>query len=105
MSKLENIRPNISIDPDKYFETTAKLCLDHMNDMDIASSMSVLSLLQYADYGFSMHGTNISRHDYNDIITYLNTYIDNINQSEHVRFENIKFNDDFIEYAAIKANT
>jgi hypothetical protein len=102
---LNKIRPDFTTDADKYFETTAKLCIDHIKDMDMISSMSMLSLLQYADYGFSMHGVNINRHDYKDIITFLITYIDNVNQSDRVRFEGIKFNDDFIEYASIKANT
>jgi glycosyltransferase involved in cell wall biosynthesis len=102
---LDKIRQVPTIIPQNHFETTAKLCSQHMKDINMISSMSMLSLLQYSDYGFSMHGTNISRHDYNDIISYINTYIDNINQSENVRSENMKFNDDFIEYASIKANT
>ena len=102
---LENIKKSLMVEPQSYFEATAKLCSEHMKDINMMSSMSILSLLQYADYGFSMHGTNISRHDYNDILSYINTYIDNINQSENVRSQNMKFNDDFIEYASIKANT
>ena len=102
---LENIKKSLTVEPQAYFEATAKLCSEHMKDISMMSSMSILSLLQYADYGFSMHGTNISRHDYNDILSYINTYIDNINQSENVRSQNMKFNDDFIEYASIKANT
>jgi glycosyltransferase involved in cell wall biosynthesis len=102
---LEKIKQALAIEPQSHFQTTAKLCSEHMKSIDMVSSMSILSLLQYVDYGFSMHGTNINRHDYNDILSYINTYIDNINQSENVRSENIKFNDDFIEYASIKANT
>jgi hypothetical protein len=103
--RLEKIRQMPTVGQQNHFETTARLCQYHMKDIDMVSSMSVLSLLQYADYGFSMHGTNIGRHDYNDIISYINTYVDNINQSEHVRSEKMKFNDDFIEYSLIKANT
>jgi hypothetical protein len=102
---LEKIKQAFMVEPHSYFETTAKLCSEHMENINMISSMSILSLLQYADYGFSMHGTNINRHDYNDILSYINTYIDNINQSENVRSEKMKFSDDFIEYASIKANT
>lgn len=103
--QLERIGSRIDTEPKKYFETTAKLCLEYMDSIDSISSMNLLSLLQYTDYGFSMHGTNITKHDYKDIISYINTYIDNINQAEVARSKNIKFNDDFIEYAYIKANT
>ena len=104
-TRLDKIEQLPMIEPQSHFETTAKLCSEHMNNINMVSSMSMLSLLQYSDYGFSMHGTNINRHDYNDIITYINTYIDNINKSESVRSEKMRFNDDFIEYASIKANT
>jgi glycosyltransferase involved in cell wall biosynthesis len=104
-ARLDKIRQSPTVGPQNHFETTAKLCSQHIKDIDMISSMNMLSLLQYADYGFSMHGSNINRHDYNDILSYINTYIDNINQSENVRSENMKFNDDFIEYSSIKANT
>jgi glycosyltransferase involved in cell wall biosynthesis len=103
--KLDKIERGLVVEPQSHFESTARLCSEHINNINMVSSMNILSLLQYSDYGFSMQGTNINRHDYNDIIAYINTYIDNINQSESVRSEKIKFNDDFIEYASIKANT
>jgi glycosyltransferase involved in cell wall biosynthesis len=102
---MRSVEQEMPKDPGQYFDNTAKLCFNHLNDTDTISSMSMLTLLQYADYGFSMQGSNINKHDYNDIIKYANTHIDNINHSEKVRSENVKFNDDFIQYASIKANT
>jgi len=102
---MNKIEKEIDTNSSQHFDNTAKLCFSHLKDIDKISSMSILTLLQYVDYGFSMHGSNITKHEYDDIVTYINTYIDNINHSDKVRSENIKFNDDFIQYASIKANT
>lgn len=83
----------------------ASACQNNLKEPDRANSMAMLELLQQIDYGFSMHGTNISRHTYQDVIDFVNTYIDNTNQSEQVRSNQTKFNDDFIEYSHIKAHT
>ena len=69
------------------------------------SSMSFLTMLKEADYGFSLHGTNIQKYPYTNILDYVKTVIDNNNQAEHVRSNKMKFSDDFIEYAHIKEQT
>lgn len=68
-------------------------------------SMRLLSMVQWADYGFVLNGANVQGYEHKNIIDMLNTEIDNINRSEHARYNNTKFNDDFIQYAHIKSNT
>jgi glycosyltransferase involved in cell wall biosynthesis len=96
---------NAKISSDQHFNAIMDICKNHLGQPDMAVSMQMLTMLQNADYGFSVHGTNIHKHDYKDIIDFANTMVDNVNQSENARSTNIKFNDDFIEYAAIKSNT
>lgn len=83
----------------------SEACQTNLMSPDMATSMTMLGLLQQIDYGFSMHGINIHKHTYQDVVDFVNTSVDNHNQSEQVRSNNTKFNDDFIEYAHIKANT
>lgn len=101
--------PNINITQDPPQSATAdtldQICQNNLNNSIPFSSMHMLNLLQYADYGFNMHGINILKKDFEDIKDFCSTIIDNNNQSERVRSQQIKFNDDFIEYAHIKANT
>ena len=100
LSKIDtsSIPPNLSnIDIiqfifDKY--------LKHAYSLD----KNVLDMLKQADYGFTINGMNISGYHTQDIIEYFNTLIDNNNQAEYARINNLKFNDDYIEYANIKDN-
>lgn len=103
-SLLQKIR-SVKIAPNQHFSHTAQLCDKHLQNPDLIASMPMLSMLQNADYGFSLHGPNIHKHSYDDIIEFANTMVDNINQSEEVRYKNTSFQDDFIQYASIKANT
>lgn len=108
-----NIQPNYWMpitnhqhpEPVNHAASIAKLCQDNLCSPNLNTSMTMLGLLQQIDYGFSMHGINIHKHTYQDVIDFVNTSVDNHNQSEQVRSNNTKFNDDFIEYAHIKANT
>ena len=102
---LEPIQDLKELDQKKYFYITKMLCENYLKDKTIVSSSAFLNLLQGADYTFGMHGMNVQKYSYEDIIKYINTMIDNNNQSEHARVNNIKFNDDFIEYSKIKQLT
>ena len=82
-----------------------KICHDHLQQDDMMNSMSILGLLQQADYGFSMHGMHISKHNHSDIKDFANIMINNHNQSEQARYKKVKFDDDFIQYAHIKEQT
>lgn len=99
ITNIDNPKPYHNID------ILANICEKHLNDSDFLSSMTMLNLLQQIDYGFSMHGISIHKHSYKDIIEFTNTMANNVNQSESVRSQNVKFSDDFIQYAAIKAGT
>lgn len=81
------------------------ICSHNLHSTMPFSSMHMLGLLQNADYGFAMHGINILQKDFSDIADFCNTIVNNNNQSERARTQKIKFNDDFIEYAHIKAST
>jgi len=69
------------------------------------SSMQMLYMLQNCDYGFSGAGAGLQNYNYNNVLEHFKIEIDNINQSENVRYNKTKFNDDFIQYAHIKSNT
>jgi hypothetical protein len=40
--------------------------------------------------------------DFNNTLDYINTMIDNNNQAENVKNNNVKFDEDFITYAHLK---
>lgn len=90
---------------DKIFAALEEFCYKAFGDRNKLCSMQFLSSLQNADYGFVSSGANVQPYNYSHIIDNIKTEIGNINQSEHVRSNNIKFNDDFIQYAHIKSNT
>ena len=102
---LESIKDLKDLNNSKYFYITKMLCEHYLKDNNIISSSTFLNLLQNVDYSFGMHGTHIQKYEYEDIIKYINTIIDNHNQSEHARTSKIEFNDDFIQYAKIKSLT
>jgi glycosyltransferase involved in cell wall biosynthesis len=89
----------------QHIDYIKNICNNNLQDQSFMGSMNMLSLLQQADYGFSMQGTNISKHTYEDISNFVNVMIDNWNQSEQARYNNTKFDDDFIQYANIKDQT
>jgi glycosyltransferase involved in cell wall biosynthesis len=102
---LSQISEDIKTDHKNFFEVTSELCSSFLKDPSQMSSMSFLTMLKEADYGFSLHGTNIQKYPYTNILDYVKTVIDNNNQAEHVRSNKMKFSDDFIEYAHIKEQT
>jgi glycosyltransferase involved in cell wall biosynthesis len=99
---LEHIKGLNELDPRKHFAITQALCEHYLKDKNIISSSAFLNLLQSVDYTFGISGMSIQKYEYQDIIKYINTMIDNHNQSEQARVDNVTFKDDFIEYAKIK---
>lgn len=82
---------------------TIKYIVDNfMNKSYDMSNRTCLEMLKQADYHFVLNGMNITEYSVSDIISYFNIFIDNNNQAEYARLGNLKFNDDFIEYANIK---
>ncbi len=74
----------------------------YLRDNTYAIDKNVLEMLKQADYGFTINGMSIAGYNSKDIIEYFNALIDNNNQAEYARVNNLKFNDDYIEYANIK---
>lgn len=79
------------------------LCNNHLKNADLLSSSRFLTMLQNADYGFSYNGpTNISGASIDNMYDYVNVVVNNNNQSEETRKNNIPFEEDFIQYAHLK---
>lgn len=93
-----------NISEEDLFLSLTNFYTEILKDRNKISSMSFLSALQCADYSFSANGANVQPYNYGNIIENLQTEIDNINRSEEARYNKVKFNDDFIQYAHIKSN-
>lgn len=104
-SYLESIKELKELDNTKYFDITKVLCEKYLKNKSLISSSSFLNLLQNVDYSFGVHGINVQKYSYEDIVRYVNTMIDNHNQAEQARFNKTSFSDDFIQYAKIKQAT
>lgn len=102
---LKHIEPNESIDSSQYWDYLSHICKNNLEDENLLGTMNILSLLQQTDYGFSMQGMHINKHSSTDMVDFANTLIDNWNQSERARSQNMQFNDDFIRYSKIKDST
>lgn len=79
------------------------ICSNHFGDINKASSMLILDMCKDAGYGFSQSGTSFNAFYMKEIIENINAMINNTNQIEHIRSNNIRFDDDFIKYAQLKA--
>jgi hypothetical protein len=99
-----NLPELLQMDNKDFFSTIRDFCNTAFKNRN-NYSMGFLSMLQSCDYGFALNGANVQNFEYKNIIDMLKIEIDNINQSERARYNNIKFNDDFIQYAHIKSNT
>lgn len=81
------------------------MCSNNLNDVNQACSMTVLDMFKDAGYGFTQSGTAFNSFGYDNIVNNINSIINNANQVEYIRTNNIKFDDDFIKYADLKAKT
>lgn len=97
--KLSNVSPN------NHYSIINNIFAKRLGNKNLIGSMISLNLMQQADYGFSMHGMSVNKHSFGDAINFANMVINNNNQSEQARIQNIDFTDDFIQYASIKQNT
>jgi len=102
---LQPIKTKENLDPSQNWDYIKHICQNNLDESSMIGSMNILTILQQADYGFSVHGAQITKHDYKDIEAFTNTLISNWNNSEQVRAQNVKFDDDFIRYANIKDQT
>jgi glycosyltransferase involved in cell wall biosynthesis len=95
---LNNIPENQNID----MTNIAKICADHLSDYSKLSSMFMLNMCKDSKYEFTQSGTHYQHYGQRNVIETLQAMINNHNQAEHARVNNIKFNEDFIDYAHMK---
>jgi glycosyltransferase involved in cell wall biosynthesis len=109
--KSWNDAPNLmrsydkKIDNPKYvINEMINICGNHMNNIDLIKSLPFLDMCRDTSYGFTQSGTSFDAFGDSELIRNLNTMINNHNQIEYVRANNISFDDDFIQYAKLKAS-
>lgn len=102
---LPNIPENMPLPPKNNFISTFSICANHLNNPDFFGTSLCLDLLKDGDYGFTQAGMGFVGTDIRQSHRQIQSLIDNNNQAEYIRSNNIKFNEDFIEYSHIKSNT
>jgi glycosyltransferase involved in cell wall biosynthesis len=107
--QVSGILSNISIgetNPALNFDNLLGAINNNIKQSSMIGDQKVLELLNYADYGFVQNGpTNIQPYTIKNLYDYLNTYVNNNNQSQMAIQNNISFDEDFISYAHLKRNT
>lgn len=101
-AKFLNPPPMRNIADKERFIDTAQICAENIGDISLISSMNILSMLNDSDYGFTQNGPTFQHYDHSTTIDNIKKIIDNNNQTEYVRQNNIKFDEDFINYAHMK---
>lgn len=103
---LRLLNPNFNIPsnlhPKDMFFFIHNLCSENLADIGKMSTMMMLDMCKNASYGFTQNGPSINSSNYNDVINTIQTIINNNNNAEYARVNNIKFDDDFIQYAHMK---
>jgi glycosyltransferase involved in cell wall biosynthesis len=97
--------PNINaqdLDIKNGFFNIYNMCSNNLKDISKMSTMSILDMCKDATHGFTQNGLNIQNAAYQDVANNISVMVNNHNQAERARTENIKFNEDFIKYAEIK---
>lgn len=96
------VQQNVPRSKKDYLGNTINICVHNMKDIEKISSMMILNMAKDSDYGFTQSGTSFQSFGYQDLLNNLTALVNNNNQAESVRSQNIKFDDDFIKYANIK---
>ena len=91
-------------DPKQIINELLNICANNMGDMDKIKSMNLLDMCRDVSYGFTQSGLSFDNFTDSDMIKNVNTIMNNHNQVEYIRSHNISFDDDFIQYAKLKAN-
>ena len=79
------------------------LCRDNLQDIDRAATSKMLTFLNDADYGFQIHGLQTVDFNMDKVAKQIEIYINNNNQLCEALDNKISLNDDFIQYAKLKA--
>lgn len=85
------------------FDTLMLILNNSIKDPSLMGEHQALQILNNLDYGFVTNTINITGYSANDLYNHYNTHINNIRTSTTVTNNKVKFNDDFIEYAKLKA--
>lgn len=93
---------NSTINNNNTVISAIKMCSNNLNNIDFASSMNMLSMLNDSDYGFTQSGPSYNGYDFSNTVDNIKKMIENNNQSEYARISNMVFDDDFIRYAHLK---
>lgn len=88
------------------FDLLLEICNNNFQDTSLIGSYKMLDLLKNSDYGFvQSSATSMAPFDFNNTIEYINTMVNNNNQAQNVKNNNVQFDEDFIKYAHLKSNT
>jgi glycosyltransferase involved in cell wall biosynthesis len=101
-----NVGAKNNIQPQEHFDQLIAICNNNFKDPTMIGSHKILELLNSADYGFvQSNPMAMSAFDFNGVLDYVNTLVNNNNQAHNVKLNNIKFDEDFITYAHLKSST
>jgi hypothetical protein len=89
--------------PKQTINEMINICGNFMNNLNMAQSMTTLDMCKDVSYGFTHVGTSYEGFGDEELVRNFNTIINNHNQIEYIRSNNIQFDDDFIQYAKLKA--
>lgn len=103
---LAPIAKNTEISPANHFDKLIEICNNSFHNTELIGSYQMLDILKNADYGFVQSGpTSLSNFSFNHILDYVNTLVNNNNQAQNVKINQVKFDEDFIKYAHLKSST
>jgi len=95
---LSDISPDQDIDIIKM----ANICSNNLLDFSKLGSMFVLNMCKDMQYGFTQSGTHYQAYNTQNVIDIIRAIIKNHNQAEQARITNVRFDEDFINYAHMK---
>lgn len=94
--------PNIPDNIDMNINTMSNICNSIFMDDTKIGSMFILNMCKDMQYGFTQSGTHYQNFNRSNAIETLKSIIKNNNEAELARINNVKFEDDFIQYAQMK---
>jgi glycosyltransferase involved in cell wall biosynthesis len=102
-SRLTTVQDMNNTNKEHNFDNALSLCANNLKNIEEIGSYKILDMLKAADYGFIQHGTTVQNVNIKQLADYVDMFAANNNKAEEIRLSNIKFDEDFIKYAKIKA--
>lgn len=97
---------NLEVSPVNTLEASMALCNKYFGNIDKLQDLDMLNMLKDIDYGFTNGGgMSIKGSSFNNMSEHISTMIDNQSQTNAVLQKDLKFQDDFIQYAKMKASS